>query len=92
MMMVLVLLTAHSPRMTLIAVCSCAVSSTLQRNTKEYGKKFMFDGCGDTCWNSDQGEAQHVAVKFGDRAHVRKLRIQVRIDPGYVRLSESSIC
>ncbi|CAB3386450.1 Hypothetical predicted protein [Cloeon dipterum] len=33
---------------------NCRVSSTLNRNVKEYGKKFMFDGQEDTCWNSDQ--------------------------------------
>lgn len=30
------------------------VSSTQNRNAKEYGKKFMFDGLEDSCWNSDQ--------------------------------------
>lgn len=26
----------------------------LNRDVKEYGKKFMFDGKEETCWNSDQ--------------------------------------
>ena len=30
------------------------VSSVLNRNSKQYGKKFMFDGQEETCWNSDQ--------------------------------------
>ena len=30
------------------------VSSVLGRDVKQYGKKFMFDGADDTCWNSDQ--------------------------------------
>ena len=30
------------------------VSSVLNRDVKEYGKKFMFDGNDETCWNSDQ--------------------------------------
>ena len=31
-----------------------AVSSVLNRDVKQYGKKYMFDGNDDTCWNSDQ--------------------------------------
>ena len=30
------------------------VSSVLNRDVKQFGKKFMFDGEEDTCWNSDQ--------------------------------------
>lgn len=30
------------------------VSSVLNRDVNQYGKKFMFDECEDTCWNSDQ--------------------------------------
>jgi len=36
---------------------SCAarrVSTTLNRDSKMYGKKFMLDGSDETCWNSDQ--------------------------------------
>ena len=25
----------------------------------------MFDGCADTCWNSDQGSPQYVVIDFG---------------------------
>ena len=32
------------------------VSSTLNRDTKQFGKKFLFDGREETCWNSDQVE------------------------------------
>ena len=35
------------------------VSSTLNRDTKQFGKKFLFDGREETCWNSDQ-----VAIEF----------------------------
>lgn len=31
-----------------------AVSSVLNSDSKEYGKKFLTDGNDDTCWNSDQ--------------------------------------
>ena len=33
---------------------TCRVSSTLNRDTKQFGKKFLFDGREETCWNSDQ--------------------------------------
>ena len=35
-------------------VCKISVSSVLDRNAKEYGKQFLYDGREDTCWNSDQ--------------------------------------
>lgn len=30
------------------------VSSVLNRDVKQFGKKFMFDSNEETCWNSDQ--------------------------------------
>lgn len=30
------------------------VSSVLNRDVKQFGKKFMFDGEEESCWNSDQ--------------------------------------
>lgn len=33
---------------------SISVSSVLNRDAKQYGKKFLFDENDDTCWNSDQ--------------------------------------
>ena len=32
----------------------CRVSSTLNRDTKQFGKKHLFDDREETCWNSDQ--------------------------------------
>jgi hypothetical protein len=32
---------------------SIVVSSVLNKNAKEYGKKFLYDGKDETCWNSD---------------------------------------
>ena len=63
--------------MVLVPVTGSSVSSTLQRNAKEYGKKFLFDGCPDTCWNSDQGESQHVGVRFAQHSSVKRIKIQV---------------
>ncbi|TNV80804.1 hypothetical protein FGO68_gene3474 [Halteria grandinella] len=40
------------------------VSSVFQRDHKQFGKKYLFDGKEDTCWNSDQGLPQHVTIKF----------------------------
>ena len=30
------------------------VSSVLNKDVRQFGKKFMFDGAEDSCWNSDQ--------------------------------------
>lgn len=32
----------------------CRVSSVLNRDVKQFGKKHMFDANEETCWNSDQ--------------------------------------
>ena len=32
---------------------SISVSSTLDKNTKDFGKKYILDGKQETCWNSD---------------------------------------
>merc|ERR550519_2138038 len=42
----------------------CRVSSTLNRDTKQFGKKHLFDDREDTCWNSDQGSPQWVSLEF----------------------------
>eukprot|EP00123_Amoebidium_parasiticum_P006286 comp17275_c0_seq1/m.16377 comp17275_c0_seq1/g.16377 ORF comp17275_c0_seq1/g.16377 comp17275_c0_seq1/m.16377 type:complete len:139 (-) comp17275_c0_seq1:42-458(-) len=51
------------------------VSSTLNRDVKQYGKKFLLDGREDTCWNSDEGETQFVIMKFPKTARVSEVRI-----------------
>lgn len=45
-------------------IASVSVSSVLQKNTKEYGKKHLYDGKDETCWHSDQGLPQSVTLKF----------------------------
>ncbi len=30
------------------------MSSVLNRDVKQFGKKFLFDGVEETCWNTDQ--------------------------------------
>lgn len=32
----------------------CSVSSVLNKDVKQHGKMFMFDGLDDTAWYSDQ--------------------------------------
>uniref|UniRef100_A0A672P1E6 Nuclear receptor 2C2-associated protein-like n=1 Tax=Sinocyclocheilus grahami TaxID=75366 RepID=A0A672P1E6_SINGR len=52
------------------------VSSVLNRDVKQFGKKFMFDSNEETCWNSDQGESQWVVLEFPQPVKVFELRIQ----------------
>lgn len=48
----------------------------LNRDVKQFGKKFMFDGNEETCWNSDQGSSQSVVVELPAAASVEHLEIQ----------------
>ena len=49
------------------------VSSVLQKNHRDFGKKHLYDGRAETCWNSDQGLPQHVLVKFAEPQSVRRI-------------------
>uniref|UniRef100_A0A672SHC9 Nuclear receptor 2C2-associated protein n=1 Tax=Sinocyclocheilus grahami TaxID=75366 RepID=A0A672SHC9_SINGR len=55
---------------------SYRVSSVLNRDVKQFGKKFMFDSNEETCWNSDQGESQWVVLEFPQPVKVSELRLQ----------------
>ncbi|TEA31118.1 hypothetical protein DBR06_SOUSAS14010065, partial [Sousa chinensis] len=61
----------HTP--TLVA---SRVSSVLNRNTRQFGKKHLFDQDEETCWNSDQGPSQWVILEFPQRICVSQLQIQ----------------
>ncbi|XP_034036185.1 nuclear receptor 2C2-associated protein [Thalassophryne amazonica] len=52
------------------------VSSVLNRDVKQFGKKYMFDSREDTCWNSDQGECQWVILEFPQSVEVSQLKVQ----------------
>ncbi|NXT84313.1 NR2CA protein, partial [Zapornia atra] len=52
------------------------VSSVLNRDVKQFGKKHMFDGSEETCWNSDQGTCQWVTLDFPRPVKVSELHIQ----------------
>ncbi|NXK14032.1 NR2CA protein, partial [Herpetotheres cachinnans] len=57
-------------------VCPCRVSSVLNRDVKQFGKKHMFDTSEETCWNSDQGTCQWVTLDFPRTVKVSQLHIQ----------------
>jgi len=64
--------------MTDLLLCKpfqCKVSSVLNRNVKEYGKKFLTDGKEDTCWNSEQGRPQWVSIAFEEEQSVSEIRL-----------------
>lgn len=63
---------------------SCKVSSTLNRNIREYGLKYMFNDDPDTCWNSDQGLPQTITLKFKEPRAVKC--IQFIFQGGFVGL------
>lgn len=48
----------------------------LNRDVKQYGKTFMFDGVEETCWNSDRGSPQSVTVELPTAANVGRLEIR----------------
>ncbi|XP_054252261.1 nuclear receptor 2C2-associated protein [Indicator indicator] len=52
------------------------VSSVLNRDGKQFGKQHMFDGSEETCWNSDQGTCQWVALEFPSTVKVSQLHVQ----------------
>ncbi|XP_055228219.1 nuclear receptor 2C2-associated protein isoform X2 [Gorilla gorilla gorilla] len=52
------------------------VSSVLNRNTRQFGKKHLFDQDEETCWNSDQGPSQWVTLEFPQLIRVSQLQIQ----------------
>ncbi|XP_059494439.1 nuclear receptor 2C2-associated protein [Stegostoma tigrinum] len=52
------------------------VSSVLNRDVKQFGKKFLFDRNEDTCWNSDQGPSQWVLLEFPQTVRVTELQLQ----------------
>ncbi|XP_068175426.1 nuclear receptor 2C2-associated protein [Antennarius striatus] len=52
------------------------VSSVLNRDVKQFGKKHMFDSNEETCWNSDQGEHQWVILEFPQSVKISELKVQ----------------
>jgi hypothetical protein len=55
--------------MRVVAVRKSRVSSVLLGDTKMYGKKNMFDGSDESCWNSDKARMHaHTHARVGWRA------------------------
>lgn len=52
------------------------VSSVLNRNSRQFGKKHLFDQDEETCWNSDQGPCQWVSLEFPQRVQITQLQVQ----------------
>uniref|UniRef100_A0A8C5RLV8 Nuclear receptor 2C2-associated protein n=1 Tax=Laticauda laticaudata TaxID=8630 RepID=A0A8C5RLV8_LATLA len=52
------------------------VSSVLNREVKQFGKKNMFDRNEETSWNSDQGALQWLTMEFPQTVQVSQIQIQ----------------
>ncbi|XP_078495586.1 nuclear receptor 2C2-associated protein-like isoform X1 [Ciona intestinalis] len=60
------------------------VSSVLNRDVKQYGKKYLFDNNEDTCWNSDQGDLQWIKIKLERSCQVElNLKLSVQFQGGF---------
>lgn len=57
-------------------VSKVRVSSVLNRDVKQFGKQFLFDGCDETCWNSDQGSQQYINIEFSNAVRISEVQIQ----------------
>jgi len=65
------------------SVFSAKVSSVLNKNVKEFGKNFLFDGREDTCWNSDQGSPQFIQLTF-KKPQTSISQLQIQFQGGFV--------
>jgi F5/8 type C domain len=54
----------------------CMVSSTLNKDVKQNGKKFMFDDRMETCWSSDQGNEQWLTIEFEQPVNIGSIAVQ----------------
>lgn len=52
------------------------VSSVYNRDNESFGRKYLFDGDIETCWNSEQGVPQHVMVEFDGPVQLHEIHIQ----------------
>lgn len=64
---------------SLVGGSECRVSSVLGRNTRELGKQHLFDGSAETCWNSDQGTPQWVALRWPSPVQVTSIIAQFQV-------------
>jgi len=61
-----------------LGISSVKVSSVLNKNNKEFGKKFLLDGDCETCWQSDKSndKTQVISLKFEEKKQISKIRFQ----------------
>lgn len=52
------------------------VSSVLNKDTKQYGKKYLLDGNDESCWSSDQGSPQWIKLDFKEKYRITNIEIQ----------------
>ncbi|KAL1463018.1 hypothetical protein WDU94_014811 [Cyamophila willieti] len=52
------------------------VSSVLNKDIKQYGKKYLLDGNDESCWSSDQGSPQWIKLEFTSKHKVSQVDIQ----------------
>ncbi|XP_031630453.1 nuclear receptor 2C2-associated protein [Contarinia nasturtii] len=65
----------------------CSVSSVLNKDVKQYGKPFMFDGLEDTAWYSDQGLPQSINIVFNEPLESLNLslcQLKIKFQGGFV--------
>lgn len=62
--------------------CRIRVSSVLNKDVKQFGKKHLTDGVDDTCWNSDQGTPQWIHIEFP--SPVLPTELQMQFQGGFV--------
>ncbi|KAI9345661.1 galactose-binding domain-like protein [Obelidium mucronatum] len=51
------------------------VSSTLNKDSKSFGKQYLTDGSLETCWNSDQGTVQWIILEFTKKVSISTLSL-----------------
>ncbi|XP_052228234.1 nuclear receptor 2C2-associated protein-like isoform X2 [Dreissena polymorpha] len=52
------------------------VSSVLNKDVKQFGKKHLVDELEETCWNSDQGSPQWISVELESPTEVCEIDMQ----------------
>lgn len=58
------------------SIVNFRVSSVLNKDVKQFGKKYLFDGKDDTCWNSDQGTPQWILLELPAPVQLEEIKIQ----------------
>lgn len=54
----------------------CRVSTVMNKDSRNYGKQFMYDDYDDTCWYSDAGLPQWIRITFEKTNTISGFEIQ----------------